>query len=251
MVIYGNSELHLNVLLQRMAKRNNVHVDTKLPKISYRETITKNVSDYYRHKKQSGGAGEFAEVHFRMKPYRDGEEAFSFVNALHGDGVRRQFVPSVEKGCRAIMEDGILTGSPVIWVEVEFYDGKDHPVDGKDVAFQKAAKECFKKCFLAAGPALLEPNVNIEVVFPVEFAGDISQYLNSHRGRIQGMDHSGTEQAIRALIPLAEVQTFSSDLRSMTQGQGTYEMDFAGYEQVPMLVQQQVIEQHQKDREES
>lgn len=249
MVIYGMSELHLNILLQRMARKHNVHVDSKLPKISYRETITKEVNDYYRHKKQSGGAGEFAEVHFRMRPYRDGEGYFHFKNALHGDNVRRQFVPSVEKGCRAIMEEGILTGSPVIWVEVEFHDGKDHPVDGKDTAFQKAAKECFRKCFLAAGPSLLEPTVNLEVTFPTDFAGDISQYLNSHRGKIQGMEHAGDEQSIRALIPFAEVQTFSSDLRSMTQGQGSYAMEFAGYEQVPHLVQQQIIDKQKAEAE--
>ncbi len=250
MVIYGLSELHLNVLLARMARKNNVHVDTRLPRISYRETISKSVEDFYRHKKQSGGSGEFAEVHLRMRPYRDGESDFNFVNALHGDAVRRQFVPSVEKGCRAIMEEGILTGSPVMWVEVEFFDGKDHPVDGKDTAFQKAAKDCFKKCFLQAGPVLLEPMVDMEVTFPSEFAGDISQYLNSHRGRIQGMDQSGDEQTMRAGIPLAEVQTFSSDLRSMTQGQGTYTMDFAGYDQVPATVQQQVIEQFARLKEE-
>ncbi len=247
MVVYGMSELHLNILLQRMARRQNVHVDTKLPRISYRETITRAVSDYHRHKKQSGGSGEFAEVHFRMNPYRGKEELFNFVDALRGDNVRRQFVPSVEKGCRTMCETGVLTGSPVIWVEVEFFDGKDHPVDGKDMAFQKAARECFKKCFLQAGPTLLEPTVNLEVSIPPEFAGDISQYLNSHRGRIQGMDHQGEEQIVRALIPLAEVQTFSSDLRAMTQGQGSYSLEFASYDQVPAHVQQQVIAAYAKE----
>ena len=251
MVVYGMSELHLNVLLQRMARKQNVHVDSKLPKISYRETITKPYADFYRHKKQSGGSGEFAEVHFRMKPYREGETDFNFVDALRGDNVRRQFVPSVEKGCRAIMEQGILTGSPVIWVEVEFHDGKDHPVDGKDMAFQKAAKECFKHCFLNASPVLLEPMVNLEVSFPGEFAGDINQYLNSHRGRIQGMDHVGDEQVVRCSIPFAEVQSFSSDMRSMTQGQGSYSFSMAGYEQLPAHLQQQVVDQHAADREES
>ncbi len=250
MVVYGLSELHLNVRLARMARKNNVHVDTKLPKISYRETISKSVSDFYRHKKQSGGSGEFAEVHLRMKPYREGDTDFNFVNALHGDAVRRQFVPSVEKGCRAIMEDGILTGSPVIQIQVEFFDGKDHPVDGKDTAFQKAAKDCFKKCFLQAGPTLLEPVVDLEVTFPSESAGDISQYLNSHRGRIQGMEQAGDEQTMRASIPLSEVQTFSSDLRSMTQGQGNYTMDFAGYDQVPANIQAQVIEQFDREKAE-
>lgn len=247
MVVYGMSELHLNILLQRMARRQNVHVDTKLPRISYRETITRSVSDFYRHKKQSGGSGEFAEVHFRMNPYRGKEDLFNFVDALRGDNVRRQFVPSVEKGCRSMCETGVLTGSPVIWVEVEFFDGKDHPVDGKDMAFQKAARECFKKCFLQAGPTLLEPTVNLEVSIPPEFAGDISQYLNSHRGRIQGMDHQGEEQIVRALIPLAEVQTFSSDLRAMTQGQGNYSMEFASYDQVPSQVQQQIIDKYAKE----
>ena len=250
MVVYGLSELHLNVQLHRMARKNNVHVDARLPKISYRETITRSVSDFYRHKKQSGGSGEFAEVHLRMKPYREGDTDFNFVNALHGDGVRRQFVPSVEKGCRAIMEEGILTASPVIQIQVEFFDGKDHPVDGKDTAFQKAARDCFKKCFLQAGPALLEPVVDLEVTFPTESAGDISQYLNSHRGRIQGMEQAGDEQTMRAGIPLSEVQTFSSDLRSMTQGQGSYTMDFAGYDPVPANIQAQVIEQFERERAE-
>jgi len=251
MVAYGMSELHLNVLLARMAKRNNVHVDKKLPKISYRETITKEVADFYRHKKQSGGAGEFAEVHLRMRPYRGGETDFNFVDALHGDAVGRQFVLSVEKGCRTVMELGILTGSPVIWVEVEFYDGKDHPVDSKDVAFQKAARECFKRCFLQASPVLLEPVVSLEVIFPTEFAGDINQYLNSHRGRIQGMEHSGDGGIVRCGIPLAEIQTFSSDLRSMTQGQGSYSMELAGYEQVPSHLQQQIVDAHSKDGEDA
>lgn len=242
MLIYGISELHLNVLLARMSRRHRVNVDMRLPRISYRETITREVSDYHRHKKQSGGSGEFAEVHFRMRPYTKGDKDFSFVDALHGDNVRRQFVPSVEKGCRYMMEHGVLTGSPCIRVEVDFFDGKDHPVDGKDSAFQKAARECFKKCFLAAGAALMEPVVNLEVTIPTEFAGDISQYLNSHRGRIQGMEMMGDEQMIRAVVPLAEAQTFSSDLRSMTQGQGSYEMAPAGYEQVPGQVQAQVVE---------
>ena len=182
-------------------------------------------------------------------PYREGDTDFNFVNALHGDAVRRQFVPSVEKGCRSMMEDGILTGSPIIQIQAEFFDGKDHPVDGKDTAFQKAARDCFKKCFLAAGPALLEPIVDLEVTFPVECAGDISSYLNSHRGRIQGMEQSGEEQTMRAAIPLSEIQAFSSDLRSMTQGQGSYSMDSAGYDQVPANIQAQVIEQFARDRE--
>jgi elongation factor G len=240
MIAYGVSELHLNVVLQRMKRRTGVEVETKLPKISYRETITREVADYHRHKKQSGGSGEFAEVHLKLRPYR-GEENFVFNDALRGDNVRRQFVPSVEKGCRAIMADGILTGSPVIRIEVDFFDGKDHPVDGKDSAFQKAARGAFKKCFLAANPVLLEPTVNLEVTFPSEFAGEVNQYINSHRGRIQGMDMLGEEQVVRATIPLAEVQTFSSDLRAMTQGQGSYSMEDAGFDQVPAHVQSQVV----------
>jgi elongation factor G len=247
MVIFGLSELHLNVILARMARRHRVEVETRLPKISYRETISKSVSDFYRHKKQSGGSGEFAEVHFKMRPFQ-GEEDFSFVDGLRGDGVRRQFVPSVEKGCRSIMEDGILTGSPVINVEVEFFDGKDHPVDGKDAAFQKAARECFKKCFMQASPQLLEPVVNLEVSFPGEFAGEINQYLSAHRGRISGMDSLGEEQVLRASIPLAEIRSFSADLRSMTQGQGSYSIDPAGYQAVPPPVQADVIAAYQAQR---
>ncbi len=248
MVVYGASELHLNVTLQRLARKFSVEVESKLPRISYRETITKQVADFYRHKKQSGGSGEFAEVHLRMRPYRDKEEDFNFIDALRGDGVRRQFVPSVEKGCRAIMETGILTGSPVIWVEVEFYDGKDHPVDGKDGAFQKAAIGCFKKCFLDASPVLLEPMVDMEVTIGAEFAGDVNQYVNAHRGKILGMEMTGDEQTLKATVPLAEVQTFSSDLRSMTQGQGSYTMEFAGYEQLPSHVQQQVVDKFAQER---
>ena len=248
MLIYGLSELHLQVLLTRMARKFGVEVDTKLPRISYRETITKEVSDFHRHKKQSGGSGEFAEVHFHMRPYKGDEGDFHFVDGLRGDGVRRQFVPSVEKGCRAAMDDGPLTGSPVIRVEVEFYDGKDHPVDGKDSAFQKAAKDCFKKCFLKASPVLLEPVVNLEVTFSSEYAGEVNQYLSSHRGRISGMEALGEEQILRAVVPLAEVQEFSADLRSMTQGQGTYSMEPAGFGTVPAMVQQKVVEEYQASR---
>jgi len=246
MIIYGLSELHLNTILGRMVRKYKVEVDTKLPKISYRETITRNITDFHRHKKQSGGAGEFAEVHFRMSP--DPDESFNFVNALKGDNVRRQFVPSVEKGCVATMEAGILTGSPVINVKVEFFDGKDHPVDGKDTAFQKAASMCFKKCFLAANPVLLEPIVELEIVFPSTSSGEINQFINGHRGRIQGMDASGADQVLKATVPLAEVQTFSTDLRSMTQGQGSFSMAFRGYEQVPPQLQQQVIDQWQREQ---
>ncbi len=251
LVVYGMSDLHLNTLLQRMAKRHNVNVDTKLPKISYRETITKEVDCNYRHKKQSGGAGEFAEVYLRIRPYAAKDKDLNFINALRGDNVRRQFVPSVEKGCRSIIEQGILTGSPIVWVEVEFYDGKDHPVDGKDVAFQKAARECFRKGFLQANPVLLEPMVNLEISTPSDYAGEISQYVSSHRGKITGVDILGQEQVIRCTIPLAEVQNFSSDLRSMTQDQGSYSMEFAGYENVPPHVQKQVVEQYQKEQEEA
>jgi elongation factor G len=247
MIIYGMSELHLNTILARMAKKFKVEVDTKLPKISYRETITRTVSDFHRHKKQSGGSGEFAEVHLRLSPYA--EDNFLFLDALKGDGVRRQFVPSVEKGCKSTMELGILTGSPVIHIKAEFYDGKDHPVDGKDSAFQKAASMCFKKCFLAANPVLLEPIVEMEIVFPSDFSGEVNQFLNGHRGRIQGMDASGSDQVLRASVPLAECQTFSTDLRSMTQGQGSFSMSLKGYEAVPPQIQQTVIEQWQREQD--
>lgn len=247
MIIYGMSELHLSTVLSRMERKFKVEVDTKLPKISYRETITRSVSDSHRHKKQSGGSGEFAEVHLRLAPYA--EDNFLFVDALKGDGVRRQFVPSVEKGCKSTMELGILTGSPVIHIKAEFFDGKDHPVDGKDSAFQKAASMCFKKCFLAASPVLLEPIVEMEIVFPSDFSGEVNQFLNGHRGRIQGMDASGSDQVLRASVPLAECQTFSTDLRSMTQGQGSFSMSLKGYEPVPPQLQQSVIEQWQREQD--
>ncbi|MFH1529170.1 MAG: elongation factor G [Pseudomonadota bacterium] len=246
MIIYGLSDLHLNTILSRMAKKYKVEVFTKLPKISYRETITRSVSDSYRHKKQSGGSGEFAEVHLRLTPWA--EENFVFVDALRGDNVRRQFVPSVEKGCKSTMEAGILTGSPVIQIKAEFFDGKDHPVDGKDSAFQKAASMCFKKVFLAASPVLLEPIVDLEIVFPSNYSGEVNQFINGHRGRIQGMDSSGSDQVLRASVPLAECQTFSTDLRSMTQGQGSFTMSPKGFEHVPPQLQQQVIDLWQKDQ---
>jgi len=149
------------------------------------------------------------------------------------------------------MEQGILTSSPIIWVEVEFFDGKDHPVDSKDVAFQKAGKECFKLCFMDASPVLLEPIVDIEINAPTEFAGDITQYLNSHRGKITGIDILGNDQVIGSTIPLAEVQTISSDLRSMTQDQSSYTVSYAGYENVPPHVQQQVVAKFAQEKEES
>jgi elongation factor G len=252
MVVSGMSQLHLQVILSRMKSRYNVDVVTKEPKTPYQETITAKGDAQYRHKKQTGGAGEFAEVWMRVMPLERGK-GYEFSNEVFGGHISNSYCQSAEKGVKSVMEKGVIAGYPVIDIRVEVYDGKEHPVDSKDIAFQKAGREAFKLAFQQAKPVLLEPIVSLEVTFPSEVMGDITGDLNRRRARVMGMDSVGNFQTIKALVPLAEIADYASALGSMSGGQGTYGVEPDHYEVVPSNIQQKIVEaakaEMEKDKE--
>ncbi len=242
MVVSGLGDIHLQVLLERMKRRYQVEVETKPPKIPYRETLTAKAEGHYRHKKQTGGAGQFGEVYLRVEPL-ERDAGFEFVDEIFGGSIPKQFLPAVEKGTQEAMHEGVIAGYPFQDVRVSVYDGKHHPVDSKEVAFKIAGRNAFRDAVEKAKPVILEPYVNLEVTVPDEFLGSITGDLNSRRGRIMGMEASpGGTQTVRVQVPLAEVAQYNTQLRSITGGQGSYAMAFSHYEPVPSQVQQQIIE---------
>ncbi len=248
LVISGMSDLHLDVIQQRLKNRYKLEMSTHVPHVPYLETILGESEANHRHKKQTGGRGQFAEVHLRVRPRQRGE-GFHFVDAVKGGTIPNQFIPAVEKGVREQMEKGVVSGNQVVDVEVEVFFGKDHPVDSSEQAFKTASASAFRKAFEEARPALLEPMVTIEITVPAEKFGDISGDLSTRRGHITGMDTlPGGQQVIRAEVPLAEVLTYASQLKSMTGGQGSFTMDFKSYDPVPPNVQQQIVERYKKSR---
>ncbi len=251
LVIRGVGDLHLRTILSRMKRFFKLEVNTKPPRIPYRETITGSAKEIeYTHKKQSGGAGQFARVIISIEP--NPGEGYVFEDLVHGRNVEPEFRPSVNKGIQAQMTQGVVAGYPVVDVKAQLIDGKTHPVDSKDIAFQIAAREAFKIAFDKARPVLLEPIVNMEVTIPVDSMGDIQGDLSSRRGRVQGQDMlPGGFTTIKAQIPLAEVSDYNSRLSSMTGGQGSYAMELSHYEQVPSNVQQQVIDAAKREKEEA
>ena len=249
-VAHAMGELHMRVILEKLKGRYNVEVDTKPPKIAYRETITVPSEGHHRHKKQTGGAGQFGEVYLRIEPLgRD--EGFEFSNDIFGGSIPNQYVPAVEKGVRQVMEQGAIAGYPLQDIKVSVYDGKHHPVDSKEVAFVAAGKRAFVDAVTKAKPVLLEPCVSIEVTVPNQHMGDITGDLSGKRGRIQGTDMLGGDLAvIKAIVPLAEVSNYQNQLKSVTGGQGTFTMEFSHYDPVPMNVQQQVVAQYKPKADE-
>ncbi len=238
-VISGMGQVHLDVMLSRLKTRYAMELDTKPPKIPYLETITKEAEGSYRHKKQSGGAGQFAEVHLRLKPNERGK-GFEFVNAIVGGVISGPFIPSVEKGVKKALEHGPVAGYPLVDVLVELFFGKEHPVDSKDIAFQIAGEMGFKEIVEGTKPVLLEPIVNLEIAFPAQYFGDISGDISSRRGRPTGTDQMGEMQVLKAQVPLAEVADYGSTLKAITQGEGSYTMELSHYEAVPSNIAQQV-----------
>jgi elongation factor G len=251
LVIHGVGDLHLRTILSRMAQYFKLEVDTKPPKIPYRETITGKVSDVeYTHKKQSGGAGQFGRVIIGMEPNERGA-GYEFLDEIFGGSIDQAFRPSVDKGIQAQMKEGVIAGYPVVDVKVRLTDGKTHPVDSKDIAFQIAGREAFKKAFMACKPVLLEPIVHLEVTVPNDYVGDIQGDLASRRGRPEGQEMlPGGLSVITGRVPLAEMADYHSRLSSITGGQGSYSMELSHYETVPGNVQQQIIDQAKKAREE-
>lgn len=247
-VVRGVGQLHLDVTLHRMKTRYGVEVDTRPQRIPYLETIAQESEGSYRHKKQTGGSGQFGEVHLRVKPNERGK-GFEFVDAIVGGVISGPFIPSVEKGVRAALEHGPIAGYPVVDVIVELFFGKEHPVDSKDIAFQLAGRYCFGEVVAKCRPVLLEPIVNLEIVFPAQYFGDISGDISTRRGRPTGTDQLGDMQVLKVQAPLAEVADYGSALNAITQGEGFFTMDMSHYEVVPSNIAQQVAARAKAARE--
>ncbi len=248
-VVRGLGEMHLRVMLERLQTRYGVEVDTRPPRVAYRETITRRAEGHHRHKKQTGGAGPFGEVFLRIAPLGRGE-GFSFRSEVVGGAIPTSLIPAVEKGVRQVLDDGAIAGFPLQDVEVVVYDGKFHSVDSKEIAFVVAGRKAFLDAIANAGPQILEPIVELEVTVPDTVMGDVTGALASKRARIQGTDsHSGTTTTIKAAVPLSVLSEFPTELKSLTGGQGRYTMSFSHYEAVPGDIQKQLVEEHRPSEE--
>lgn len=249
-IISGQGELQLSLAVKRLKERYGVEVDLVEPRVPYRETIKASVNDVeYKHKKQSGGRGQFGHVHFKIEPLQRGK-GFEFVDAIVGGVVPGRFIPAVEKGIAETMERGVISGNKVVDVKVTLFDGSYHNVDSDEMSFKLASSQCFRKGFNEAKPVLLEPIYEVEVTVPEEYMGDVMGDISSRRGKILGMDSDGHFQIIKANVPLAELYKYSSHLRSLTSGRGAYTRKFAYYEEVPKEVEQKIIDEYNKSREE-
>ncbi len=249
-IIRGLSDLHLKLMLERMKERYGVEVTTRPPRIAYRETIGAKAEGHHRHKKQTGGAGQFGEVNLRIEPLPRGG-GFEFTDEIKGGTIPGQFIPAIEKGVRQVLEHGAIAGYQLQDVRVTVYDGKYHPVDSKEVAFVSAGKKAFLDAIAKARPQVLEPIVNLDVTVPDSHMGDVTGGLASKRARINGTDSlRGGEIVIKAQVPLAEVADYQTELKAMTGGQGRYAIEFSHYEPVPAQVQKQLTESYKPRGEE-
>ena len=244
-ILQGMGDQHIDVAIRRAEAKFQVGLAVEVPRVPYRETITKSNSAQYRHKKQTGGAGQFGEVHLRIEPLAEGD--FEFENEVFGGAVSNSYMPAIEKGVRSVMQRGVIAGFPVGAVRVAITDGKEHPVDSKPIAFEVAGREAFKLAVQGAGPVLLEPIMNVRVVVPEANMGDVMGDLNTRRARVHGMESERGKSTITAAVPLAEIQRYATDLRSITGGHGIFSMDFSHYEHVPSHVAQTVIAARQKE----
>lgn len=238
-ILTAMGEMQLDIIQERLKKKYGVDVLMKPPKTPYRETIRTAVKVEGKYKKQTGGRGQYGHVWLRLEPYAEGE--FKFGEEVFGGAVPSQYFPAVEKGVREAMQEGILAGYPVTGVSVVLYDGSYHPVDSSELAFKIAASMAFKKGMEQAKPVLLEPIMSVEVLVPETFMGDVISDLNTKRGRILGMEPEGKRTRIRALVPLAELTRYAVDLKALTQGRGSFHMDFSSYEEVPAKLAEEII----------
>jgi len=243
-ILQGMGDQHIDVAIRRAETKFQVGLLTAIPRVPYKETITKKAEAMYRHKKQSGGSGQFGEVSLRVEP---NEEDFEFKNGVFGGAISSSYMPAIEKGIKNVMKEGVIAGFTVTGIKVEVFDGKEHSVDSKPVAFEIAGREAFKLAFKDAAPVLKEPIVKIEVVVPEDKMGDIIGDLNTRRARVQGMDNQKGHSIITANVPLAEILRYTTDLRSITGGRGSFNMEESHYEVVPTHVAQGVIEARQKE----
>lgn len=251
-LLSGQGELHLDVIRSKLASKFGANAVLQDPRIPYRETIRKTVKAQGRHKKQSGGHGQFGDVWIEFSPIGEGSTDFDFVDAVVGGVVPRNFIPAVEKGLRENLPKGVLAGYPMVGLRAKLYDGSYHAVDSSEMAFKTAARLAYKKGCMEAGPVLLEPIMHVEVLVPDEYMGDIMGDMNKRRGRIGGMHQVDGQQQVDAEAPLAEMFKYATDLRSMTQARGSFTMKFERYEEVPAAVAQKIIDsaKHEEEEEE-
>jgi elongation factor G len=245
-IISGQGELHLEVIVQKLKANFGVGVELTQPKIPYRETIRTSAEGHHRHKKQTGGHGQYGEVYIKLEPKSRGE-GLEFVNAIVGGAIPSKFIPAVEKGIREATQEGVLAGCPVIDLKSTLYDGSFHPVDSSDLSFKIAGLMALKKAVLSARPVLLEPIYEVQVKVSQDYMGDVMGDLSGRRGKILGMEQSGNFQVIKALVPLAELYRYSTVLRSMTQGRGLHSRKFSHYEEVPHEVSEKIIAEAKKE----
>jgi len=240
-LIAGTGQQHIEVVVSKMRKRYHTEVNLKAPKVPYRETIRGKADVQGRHKKQTGGHGQYGDCKIKMEPLPRGGQ-FEFVNDIFGGAIPKNFIPAVEKGIKDAAARGYLAGFPVVDFRVTLYDGSYHDVDSNDLSFQMAGRIAFKKAMETAKPTLLEPVMAVEITVPDEFAGSIMGDLNSRRGRIQGMDNKAGNTVVKAEVPMSEMLTYGVDLTAMTQGRGSFNMEMHHYDLVPQLIQDKIVE---------
>jgi elongation factor G len=238
-ILAGMGELHLEIIVDRMQREFNVGANVGKPQVAYRETIRATAEYDYTHKKQTGGSGQYARTKLRVEP--NPTKGFEFENEIHGGSVPREFVPAVEKGVREAVEGGILAGYPLVDIKVALFDGDYHEVDSSEMAFKICASICFKEACKRAKPVLLEPVMRVEVVVPEEYMGPVNGDVNARRGRLEGTEVHGTTQVIKAMVPLSEMFGYATELRSRTQGRGTFTMHFGQYEEVPKNISEEIV----------
>jgi elongation factor G len=248
-LLSGAGQQHVEVSVSKLKRRFNIDVTLKAPKIPYRETIRARAEAQGKHKKQTGGHGQYGDCWIKVEPLVRGS-GFEFVNDIFGGAIPRNFIPAVEKGIVEAASRGYLAGYPVVDFRVILFDGSYHDVDSSEIAFKLAGSKGFKKCMEQAKPCLLEPIMNVEITVPENNAGDIMGNLNGRRGRVQGMEPKGASTSIKAQVPLAEMLSYASDLTSMTQGRGTYSMEYSHYEIVPQPIADKIVALHKPSAEE-
>jgi elongation factor G len=242
-LLSGAGQQHVEVAVSKLKRRFNIEVSLKAPKIPYRETIRAKAEAQGKHKKQTGGHGQYGDCWIKLEPQARGA-GFEFVNDIFGGAIPRNFIPAVEKGIIEAAARGYLAGYPVVDFKVILFDGSYHDVDSSEMAFKLAGSKGFKKCMEQAKPCLLEPIMNVEITVPENYSGDIMGNLNGRRGRIQGMEPTGSSTVVKAQVPLSEMLSYASDLTSMTQGRGTYSMEMSHYDVVPQMIADKIVAAH-------
>ncbi len=244
-ILQGMGDQHIEVAVRRAEAKFQVGLTLHEPKVPYQETISKKSQAMYRHKKQTGGSGQFGEVHLRVEPNPEGD--FEIVNDIFGGAISSSYIPAIEKGIRSTMKEGVIAGFPASGVKVSVFDGKEHPVDSKPIAFEIAGREAFKLAFKDAGPVLREPIMDVKIIVPEANMGDVLGDLNTRRARVQGMETEKGRSIVSATVPLAEMLRYTTQLRSITGGRGIFSMEFAHYENVPAHVQAEIVAARQKE----